>query len=123
MDAWIVRQNVQRARLGLSLDSAYLANLSTDATPTLVSLYNDPTLPEPAHLELRAALACQSARIQDETQKLPWQSFNFSRSQANRSLQSLAASLSGFALRQDGIGRWFINIDGRDQPCFSAHVD
>lgn len=123
VDGWIVRQNVQRARLGLALDSAYLTNLSTDAVPALVSLYNDPTLPEPTHLGLRAALACQSARIQDETQKLPWQSFNFSRSQASRSLQSLAESFSAYALRQDAVGRWFINIDGREQPCFSAQVD
>jgi hypothetical protein len=122
VDSLIVRQNVQRARVGLPFDSAYLMGLSTDAVPEMVSLYEDPSLPIGIRLNLSIPLACQSARIKDETQKLPWQSFNLSRSQANQSLQALGSDLASYPVHRDQYGRWSITIDGSDQPCFPGNM-
>ncbi len=54
---------------------------------------------------------------------LGWQSFNLSRSWASRSLQNLGSSLSGYPVRQDEYGRWFITINGNEQLCFSETKD
>ncbi len=123
VDSLIVRQNVGRARAGQAFDSAYLMGLSTDAVPTLVSLYRDQTLPEAIRLGLGASLACQAAQVKDEIQRLPWQSFTFSRSQASHSLQSLGSSLPDYPVLQDEYGRWVVTIDGKQQNCYSGTMD
>ena len=123
VDGLIVRQNVQRTRSGFPLDSTYLMDLSTDAVPALVSLYADPGLPKEIHTGLGGPLACQAARLKEETKDLSWQSFNFSRSLASRSLQGLETSLSAYPVRQDKYSRWFITIGGSEQLCFPGNMD
>jgi hypothetical protein len=123
VDGLIVRQNVQRTRSGHPLDSAYLMGLSTDAVPALVSLYEDQALPEEIRTGLGGSLACQAARLKEETKGLSWQSFNISHNWASRSLQGLETSLSTYAVRQDEYGRWFITIDGSEHLCFSSNMD
>jgi hypothetical protein len=123
VDGLIVRQNVERTRSGLPLDSAYLMNLSADAVPALVSLYKDPALPKEIHTGLVGPLACQAARLKEETKDLAWQSFNLSRSLASRSLQGLKTSLPAYSVRQDEYNRWFITIGGSEQLCFSGNMD
>jgi hypothetical protein len=123
VDSLIVAQNVQRAQAGRPLDKTYLMGLSTDAVPALTRLYRDPALPEETRLGLAAPLACQAARVEDENENLPWQSFNFSRSRASQALQSLGTSLAEYPVHQDPHGRWLIRIDGSDQPCFPVNPD
>jgi hypothetical protein len=123
VDGLIVLQNVQRTRSGLPLDSAYLMDLSTDAVPALVSLYEDPALPKLTRTGLGGSLACQAARLKEETKGLSWQSFNFSRSLASRSLQELETSLSAYPVRQDKYSRWLITLGGSEQLCFPGIGD
>lgn len=53
-EAVVVRNNIERARAGASLDIDYLAGLSADAVPTLVEAY--PDLSPAGRAAVRAAL-------------------------------------------------------------------
>ncbi len=58
VDRFIVQQNVRRAMQGQPLDVAYLASLSSDAVPALVTTLQDATLPLKTREAAGAALAC-----------------------------------------------------------------
>jgi len=76
VDAFIANHNVQRAVDGQELDVAYLASLSSDAVPTLVDWYNDPSLDETTRDGVGAALACYKA--EPSRRDSNWRSFNLS---------------------------------------------
>jgi hypothetical protein len=92
VDAFIVRQNVQRAVNGEELDSAYLNSLSTDAVPQVLAFYRQSDLPVEIHDFLGAQLACRAALLaasEGET-PLPWQSYNIGQARARRLLTTQA---------------------------------
>ena len=61
VDGFIVRQNVARSAGGSALDVPYLASLSSDAVPALVSAYQDPAL-QAAAREAAGAVRAMSER-------------------------------------------------------------
>ena len=103
VDAFVVRQNVDRARRGQGLDVAHLASLSTDAVPDLVRLFTSQTIPPQTREAVGAALACGWPPGQDRT-PTDWRSFSVSRWQAARALESLRGQLQDYRLvTQDGV--------------------
>lgn len=89
VDAFIVRQNIQREINGYSeysgdggrvaLDTQYFLELSDDAIPSLVSAFVNKDLPVDIHEKIGAALACKQYDREQDTRELPWQSFHMSR--------------------------------------------
>ncbi len=97
VDGFIVRQNVQRAAQGRDLDVGYLASLSPDAVPMLVSLYQSPALDAPIHERLGAVLACMQAESTPAApQDNSWQSFHLSNYWAESSLASIRLDLKAY---------------------------
>ncbi len=70
-DAWIAQQNIDRYEQTGKLDPDYLATLSADAVPTLM------TLPEPLRSQVLAT------RVASDDDWLEW---NLGRARADRSL-------------------------------------
>ncbi len=104
-DAFIVRQNIARYQAGSDLDVPYLESLSADAVPALVNATgetnnNQDPLPchtmtggiysEICHTELAQilwpGLQERFLRYQDDPERIPWQSANFSRWSARKLL-------------------------------------
>ena len=94
VDGFIVRQNVERAIRGEELDVTYLAEISTDAIPTLADAYRTQPLPASVKEGLGAALTCY--RLEFDEEPLPWQSFHFDRWRAANILASLEGELDGY---------------------------
>lgn len=83
VDGLIAKQNIQRAnqsqKEGFALDYFYLSSLSTDAVPQIFQGYQ--TANPVTKDMLGANLACRWHSFQN-TEKRPWQSFNFSEQKA-----------------------------------------
>jgi hypothetical protein len=91
VDGFIIRANIQRDQLGYELDIPYVASLSEDAVPSLVSLYRQAALAGDSSLaaKLAAALACHAVMHDSYSTKLLWQSWNLARENARRSWLSV----------------------------------
>ena len=106
VDGFIVNQNITRSTNGTNLDVAYLVTLSNDAIPVLSKQYQDQALPENVREMAGAALACK-ARIDPKFQQsqfyhdYPWQSYLWSRANAERIINSLKPSLDSYTLLED----------------------
>lgn len=122
VDAFIVRQNVERARQGSELDMAYLASLSEDAVPALMDAYTNPGLP--AHLRDRAAAAvtCREQLLSlssEDDRKPAWQSFNLSHARAEAVISGYARALEDFQPKLNGSSLWVVEVAGEDLPCYT----
>ena len=106
VDAFIVRENVQREVQGVgenvstrgstSLDAQYFLGLSDDAIPALVNAFTDKSLPDAVHEELGAALTCKQYDRSQDTGKLPWQSFQLSRYLADLRFAEIKGGLNNY---------------------------
>lgn len=118
VDAFIVRQNVDRALRGEQLDVPHLASLSTDSVPPLVELFKSSSIPEEIHQALGAALACRGA---SQLARLPtdWRSFTVSRWRSEQSLASIAGQLTAYhVLKED----WRLRVtvpQGTSYDCYA----
>jgi hypothetical protein len=97
VDAFIVKQNVQRASDGAELDINYLQSLSDDAIPAMADAYSSSELSEQTRDELGAAITCMADERKSGKQH-SWKSFNLSRRRADRSLELLEEDLNGYTL-------------------------
>ena len=107
VDAFIVRQNIQRElhsqaedlagdrRVGL--DTSYFTQLSDDAVPALVKGFQDNALPEPVREEIGAALACQRYS-RDQTRDSVWQGFHLARYLAQQAFASVEKLLDVYEI-------------------------
>jgi hypothetical protein len=108
VDAFIVRQNVQREIQGTGddaftrgrpeLDAQYFLNLSDDAVPGLVDAFSDKSLPAGVHEKLGAALACKQYEREQETREIPWQAFHVSRYFADIRFAEVDAELTAYKI-------------------------
>lgn len=108
VDAFIVRQNVQREVRGLGeeaplqehpeLDAQYFLNLSDDAVPPLVEAFSDKSLPADVRKKLGAALVCKQHDRGLVSQEVPWQAFHISRYLADLRFQEIEKDLASYAL-------------------------
>lgn len=122
VDGFIVRHNVTRAALGEELDVAYLASLSTDSVPDLVSALQDESLPAGRRDAVGAALACRldaATGVPDDN----WRSFTFSDLWADRALKQVQGMLDNYVILGDS---WLVQVEtplGETYDCWTGWVD
>ena len=107
MDAFIVKQNIQREIRGVpgqivtpensELDAQYFLGLSDDAVPALVDAFMNKSLPDIVHDKVGAALACKRYDRLSQS-NLPWQSFHFSRWNANLAFEKVNKDLDVYKI-------------------------
>jgi hypothetical protein len=116
VDAFIVRQNVQRVIDGNltiqsnpgqgqlasdELDISYFAELSADALPALIEAYHSDALPDSVKDALGASLACLRYRRADAKSDTDWRSFHIARWTQTRLLEEIRPKLKGYFIDTD----------------------
>lgn len=128
VDDFIVRENVQRAQAGAELDTAYLVSLSKDAIPTLVSGFNNPSLPRSLRDELGATLACRTAINTDTAlhradlsslPKITFPGYHVSRERAANLLAAQVDALKAYPTSVVDDGIWKVKVNGETRDCYS----
>jgi hypothetical protein len=114
VDAFIVRQNVQRVVDGNvtfqsdpgrgqlesdELDISYFAELSADALPALIEAYHSNVLPASVKDALGASLACLRHTRVDSNADTDWRSYHISRWTQTRLLEEIRPELKGYSLK------------------------
>ncbi|HAF62050.1 MAG TPA: hypothetical protein DCK95_06970 [Anaerolineaceae bacterium] len=118
VDAFIARQNINRAVQGQELDVAYLATLSEDAVPALVKVFSSSEIPSVTRDEIGAALVCHTAlNEKDSSQTRPWQSFHLSTWRAERALEKTRESLVEYQIQEDAWSVMVITPHGLEYSC------
>lgn len=122
VDGFIARQNVARAVQGEELDVAYLASLSTDAVPRLVTGLQDDSLSEETRDKIGAALACRihtTGTSGDDN----WRAFTLSRLWADKALEKVAGILDNYSINAED---WPVQVEtpaGNTFDCWSGGMD
>jgi hypothetical protein len=127
VDAFIVGQNVQRELRGpadnsltqgrVDLDAQYFLDLSDDAVPSLVSAFQNKSLPVGVREKVGAALFCK--RHDRDQSKIPWQSFHFSRYTADQKIVEIKKDLDAYTVTDE---QWPLKIktpSGAELSCYS----
>lgn len=128
VDAFIVNQNIQRELKGTSvekLDSVYFIELSDDAIPPLVDALRSPTLPEPVHEKVGAALACirYNRDLLRGDREYTWQSFHFSRLNAETALASVRDEIDKFKIDDSQYPAVAVSPSGEEFYCSQYYYD
>jgi hypothetical protein len=118
VDAFIANHNVQRAVDGKELDVSYLASLSSDAAPTLVDWYDDPSLDPDIQDGVGASLACINA--EPNSRDTNWRSFNLSTWKADKALDTI--DLSGYKIDDEDWPTKVITPMMQEYDCYT-YVD
>lgn len=128
VDAFIVNQNIQRELNGTAvedLDSVYFVQLSDDAIPPLVNALQTPSLPDSVHEKVTAALACirysRDQRLNDR--EYTWQSFHFSRANADNALASVKSQIDTYEIDNSEYPYKAVSPNGEEFPCYSYYYD
>lgn len=95
VDAFIVRQNIDRTVRGQEMDVPYLVSLSTDSVPALTAIYLSPSYSAGVRDAVGAVLACRQSLHPIRT-STDWRSFNLSRDGAARSLAAVGDQLATY---------------------------
>lgn len=123
VDGYIVQRNVQRD-IGIDeLDAAYLAQLSTDAVPNIVTLFQDSDLPDYTKDALGASLVCM--RQLEPALQSPiknWQSFELSHWWARHAYQTIDDQLSQYKIKSDDSGWEVTSPEGKNYRCESSWI-
>jgi hypothetical protein len=132
VDAFIVRQNVQRELNGggetsaqqsrVDLDAQYFLALSDDAIPALVDTFQSESLPVSVKEKIGAALACKAYRREPVTD-LPWQSFHFSHLNADLALREIGKELETYQVDTDERSVIVETPEGEEFPCYQYYYD
>ncbi len=100
-DAMITKLNLQPNYTVQELDAQYLTTLSSDAIPVLVKAFLNTDFPSNTHDKVGAVLACRREELKQDRQDSSWQSFHFSRNQAERYLMLVDSDLNIYHLVDD----------------------
>lgn len=125
VDAFIVKQNIQRAVHGEDLDISYFAELSADALPALVEAAQSNVLPDSVREGVTAALACLRYRRANADAHSDWRSFHLSRWTQARLLDEIRPSLKGYSIDSDN-NNWRTTIiapSGKEYDCGYTFMD
>ena len=123
VDAFILQRNVTSFELGNNLDVGYLASLSSDAVPEMVSLYQSPATEAALRDRVGAALACMRHAESTRSVDSAWQSFHLSDYRAAQVMKSVAASIQTFQVDDSN---WPVTVGtplGAKFDCSSATGD
>ena len=133
VDAFIVRQNIQRELQGpaqvkddagrAGLDSQYFLALSDDAVPAMVEAFGNPSLPASVKNKVGAALACIRYQHRQAGRTLPWQSFHFSDFYAGNALARVGAALDEYKVQDKDWPVKMIDPQGQAFSCAPYSYD
>ena len=133
VDAFIVKQNIQREIRGVAgeastqgrvdLDAQYFLDLSDDAVPPLVSAFRSKSLPEPVREKVGASLACIRYTRDLDERELPWQSFHFSRFHADRALAEVKGQLDAYNIIDKDLPVMIETPAGEEFSCWQYYYD
>jgi hypothetical protein len=131
VDAFIVKQNVQRELRGtaekpaaqgrVDLDAQYFVGLSEDAIPPLVRAFHSKSLPVAVKEKIGAALTCKQYEQKQDESEYAWQSFHFSRWNAEAALTQVDQELSGYKVID---ADWPMKVEtpgGEEFPCYQYY--
>ncbi len=133
VDAFIVKQNIQREIHGaaeetatqgrVDLDAQYFLDLSDDAVPSLVNAYQTESLRAPVREKVGASLTCiRYARDLDQ-RELPWPSFHFSRFYADRALAEVKGELDTYKIINKDLPVTVKTPNGEEFSCYQYYYD
>jgi len=133
VDAFIVKQNIQRELRGaadksaaqsrVDLDAQYFLDLSDDAIPPLVNAFHSKSLPVSVKEKIGAALTCKQYEHKQDKTEYPWQSFHFSRLNAEAALKQVNKELDAYKIVDV---EWPITVEtpeGEEFPCHQYYDD
>lgn len=135
VDAFIVRQNIQRELRGVpqeenlserqrvELDTQYFLELSDDAVPVLVAGFQNKALPLATRERIGAALACRWHDKQEDERKTPWQGFHVATALADQAFSQIKDSLASYKINDTD---WPIIIEtpsGETISCWGVLAD
>src|SRR3990170_1012143 len=133
VDAFIVKQNIQREIRGTGdetiaqgradLDAQYFLDLSDDAVPSLVNAYQTQSLPAPVREKVGASLACIRYTRDLDQRDLPWQSFHFSRFNADRALAEVKKELDAYKILDKDLPVMVETPAGEEFSCWQYYYD
>ena len=133
VDAFIVRQNVQREIQGTGdnaltqerpeLDAQYFLDLSDDAVPVLVDACSNKSLPAGVHEKLGAALACKQYEREQETREIPWQAFHVSRYFADIRFSEVDGELNSYKIIDKDWPVMVETPEGDEFSCWGNYED
>ncbi|MBV6396754.1 MAG: hypothetical protein HFACDABA_02354 [Anaerolineales bacterium] len=126
VDAFIVKQNIQRALDGHytfdtgsrvssdpldadQLDISYFMQLSPDAIPPLVDAFHSDHLPDPVRDALGAALACLRYRASPQAEA-DWREYHLSRWAERNLLEEIRPELKGYFITTDEDYGWYSTV-------------
>jgi Ca2+/Na+ antiporter len=124
VDAFIARQNINRAVQGQNLDESYLAALSEDAVPALVQAYSSSEIPSATKDEIGAALVCHQIALNntDDSRISPWQSIHLSTWRAEHALEKIQGDLSNYWIQNDEWPVTVISSNGTEYSCMNSSL-
>ena len=133
VDAFIVRQNVQREVQGTGdktftqgrpdLDAQYFLDLSDDAIPALVNAFSNDSLSVTVHEKLGAALACKRYDRGQSVSEIPWQAFHVSRYLADLWFAKVDRDLNAYKIIDKD---WPVKVEtpgGEEFSCWQYYSD
>ena len=133
VDAFIVRQNVQREIQGVGdksftqgrsdLDAQYFLDLSDDAVPALMDSFTNESLPVSVHEKLGAALACIQYDREQDTREIPWQAFHVSRYRADAAFEKMNSEFGDYKIIDKD---WLVKVEtpgGEEFSCWQYYSD
>jgi len=134
VDAFIVKQNVQRELRGdanksltqggrVELDAQYFLDLSDDAVLALAGAFKNKSLPVAVREKVGAALFCKRYTREQAERKIPWQSFHLSRFNADNIFSEIKKELNAYKVVNTD---WPVQIStpsGEEFSCYQYYYD
>jgi hypothetical protein len=122
-DAFIVRQNIQRAEAGEELDAGFLSTLSEDAMPALVNAYYETGARSALRDQVGAALACLAYNRNYFEDEIPWQGYSPARAAAKAAWEQVS-NLPGFdrhLVHENEEGFQVVEANGEEIYCYPTY--
>ncbi len=135
VDAFIVRQNIQRELRGIpleenlterqrvELDTQYFLELSNDAVPALAEGFQNKALSVTTREKIGAALICKQYILERDTPVTPWQGFHLSNYIADQTYARIENSLSSYKITDPD---WPVTVQtpsGGEFNCWGYYSD
>jgi len=122
VDVFILERNVTRYQQGQDLDIGYLASLSSDAIPAMISLYEQPGTPSALRDRLGAAMACIQDGDSHRTEQ-SWQSFHLSSYRASLSMNRMGPALAPYHIDHSAYPITVLTPLNDTYDCYSSSGD
>jgi hypothetical protein len=109
VDSFIIRENIERLEVEeADLDTHFLNTLSSDATPVLVEMLDDPVLSDKERSEIETILACRAFVMHDSERK--WQSFTLPEYRARKALKKNADLWEDYKVITDDYWNTYVEV-------------